>query len=82
MLKFDVDFYDDNHRGWLKVNCGRFDRIEELVNQGFEVEKEELFSYSVFVEQKQEIDGWRSYRDLQEKLPQFRGAWELSFESL
>jgi len=53
--------------------------MEKLVVSGFKVEAEELFSYSMFVEQLPTENGWQSYRDLQMELPPFRQTWERHF---
>ncbi|HUU17177.1 MAG TPA: hypothetical protein VMW72_08515 [Sedimentisphaerales bacterium] len=79
MLKFGIEFYDDSHKERLKANCERYEQMEKLVVSGFEVEAEELFSYSMFVEQLLTENGWQSYRDLQTALPPFRQTWERHF---
>ena len=80
MLRFDVELYNDTHKELLKANCSAYGQIESLVNTGLEMEKEELFSYAIFVEQKPGIAGWESYQDLQSELPNFRRAWERNFD--
>lgn len=79
MLRFGIEFYDNKHRERLKANCERYEQMEKLVVSGFEVEAEELFSYSMFVEQLLTENGWQSYRDLQTALPPFRQTWERHF---
>jgi len=79
MLRFDVDFYDDNHKERLKNNCERYGDIQQLVQQGFEVAKEELFSYCMFVYQQRGVRAWETYGDLRDQLPKYRAVWEDHF---
>lgn len=79
MLRFDVDFYDDNHKERLKNNCERWGDIQQLVQEGFEVAKEELFSYCMFVYKQRGIRGWDTYGDLRDQLPKYRAVWEDHF---
>jgi len=79
MLRFGIEFYDENHKRLFKANCERYEHMAKLVVSGFEVDAEELFSYSMFVEQLPTENGWQSYRDLQTELPPFRQTWERHF---
>lgn len=79
MLRFDVDFYNNDHKKSLKNNCERYGDIQKLIQQGFEVAKEEFFSYCMFVHQKRDIQGWETYGDLRDRLPAYRVAWEDHF---
>lgn len=78
-VKFNVEFYDDKHRELLKDNCSLYERIEKLISSGFAIDKEELFSYAIFIEQKYGKSCWESFQELQERLPHFRRSWEEIF---
>lgn len=62
MLKFDVEFYDEKHRGLLE-KLSSFPAMEKYVEKGFQVHKEVFLIYSIFEHQKKR-DGYRTYNDL------------------
>lgn len=49
--------------------------IKQLAASGLEVSAEELFAYSLYVESMEE-DGWRTYKDMQRKLPGRRNKFD------
>jgi len=66
-MKFQVSYYDDNHRAKL-LNHKYFYKLEGLVNQGLDVDDDEFIIYSIFREQKN-YPGWRTYQELKDHLP-------------
>ncbi len=79
MLRFEVRFYDGVHQESLKKNCEKYQLLKSLVRTGFDVEKEDLFAYAIFVEQKRQNGHWETYHDLQTKLPPLRQMLEQNF---
>ncbi len=69
MLNFNVEYYDEKHRGLLE-KLSSFPAMENCVDNGFKVQKQVFSTYSIFVHQK-DLDGFRTYDDLKRLVQKF-----------
>src|SRR5205085_9439157 len=67
MAYVKVNYYDDKHRKLL-AQLPRAKQLDQIVQSGFDLPVAEFLAYTIFREQK-DHDGWKTYNDLQLKLP-------------
>src|SRR3990172_196163 len=73
MIKFKVEYYDSDHEKSLsKLSCAA--ELDKVVKNGLIVPQQEFSVYSLFREQKRHT-GWRTYRELAEKVPSRLGTF-------
>jgi len=73
LLQFDVNYFDSGHQRSLSSTL-LGPSFDDLVSNGWKCDEEVFLSYCMFVHQKRNRKAWRTYADLKNKLPDFRGS--------
>lgn len=72
-LNLNVDYYNSKEKELFK-SYPNHQKIEDKLKQGFTLSEDELLTYMMFIEQKDE-EGFRSYDELKSKLESRKGLY-------
>jgi len=72
-LKLNVDYYNSKEKELFKA-YPNYQEIEDKLQQGFTLSDDELLTYMMFMEQKDE-EGFRTYEELRSKLESRKGFY-------